>query len=404
MNEQAQAGPPPGDGSGLWFTFGTIGFIVGIFFLNMLSRLGLAPLMPEVERELSLSHTRAGTMFLFISLGYGLGMFFSTFLSARLSHHRQIVVSSSAVGLALLLIARISHPGALSAALLVLGVSGGLYLGSGVAALTSLVQRKNWGKALAVHQLAPNLAYVVAPLAANFFLARYSWRTAFEVYGAASIVLGLIFLCRREVGGFHGQAPSLALFKGLFTDRAIWTLILLFGLSLGVNQGVFAMLPLYLSAERGLDHDWANSLLSLSRAAAFAAPLAAGWVSDRYGLKKTLLVVVSASGLTLLFLALAPSSWLGPALVLQAISCVCFFPLGFVALSQITRPEVRNVAVAVTVPFGHLIGAGLVPTIIGLAGDHGSFTLGLVALGALNLAGLGLLKRLRLDDPAAPAV
>ena len=213
-----------------------------------------------------------------------------------------------------------------------------------------------------MHQLAPNLAYVVAPLAANFFLARYSWRTAFEVYGAASIVLGLIFLLPpRKWAASTARRPAWPCSKAFSPTRAIWTLILLFGLSLGVNQGVFAMLPLYLSAERGLDHDWANSLLSLSRAAAFAAPLAAGWVSDRYGLKKTLLVVVSASGLTLLFLALAPSSWLGPALVLQAISCVCFFPLGFVALSQITRPEVRNVAVAVTVPFGHLIGAGLVP-------------------------------------------
>ena len=83
---------------------GAICFIFTIFFLNMLSRLGLAPFLPNIENELSLTHTDTGALFLFISMGYGIGLFCSTIISAHLSHHRQIAFSAIAVGVSLLLL------------------------------------------------------------------------------------------------------------------------------------------------------------------------------------------------------------------------------------------------------------------------------------------------------------
>jgi hypothetical protein len=57
---------------------GMVGFLFLIFFLNMLSRLGLAPLLPAIAQELELSHAAAGSLFLFVSVGYGSGLFVST--------------------------------------------------------------------------------------------------------------------------------------------------------------------------------------------------------------------------------------------------------------------------------------------------------------------------------------
>lgn len=381
----------------LSFRLGAIIFIASIFYLNMLSRLGLAPLLPDIEQELSLVHAEAGGMFLFVSLGYSIGLFSSTFISARICHQRMISLSSFAVGGALLAFSLSESLLGLRAALTVLGVAGGLYLPSGVSTITSLVRKEDWGKALSIHQLAPNLAYISAPLMADLIMTWFPWRHVVAVYAIASIALGIMFSRNRDAGDFCSMTPSRELIYQMLRDRGIWVLILLFSLALGLNQGVFIMMPLYLTVERGMDPSWANRLLGLSRVAAFAAPLITGWVSDKYGLKRTLYFIVLSCSAAMFLMALAPGEWIGPSLFLQAVTSVCFFPLGFATLSRMTTLESRNVAVALTIPLAHFIGAGVVPTAIGLTGDMGSFNWGLCILGALTLLGLFLLRYLKTE-------
>jgi NNP family nitrate/nitrite transporter-like MFS transporter len=60
--------------------------------------------------------------------------------------------------------------------LILLGLSAGLYFPSGIATLTAMVNSKDWGKALGIHQVAPNLAFVAAPLLAEGLMLWFSWR------------------------------------------------------------------------------------------------------------------------------------------------------------------------------------------------------------------------------------
>ncbi|MBM4308976.1 MAG: MFS transporter, partial [Deltaproteobacteria bacterium] len=80
---------------------GPLLFLVGIFFINFLSRVILSPLMPTVEGDLKIGHDEAGSFFFLITLGYCVGLFFSGFVSSRLEHRRAIIFSSFAVGGAL---------------------------------------------------------------------------------------------------------------------------------------------------------------------------------------------------------------------------------------------------------------------------------------------------------------
>lgn len=385
----------PDDGRALADAGPVVAFIVAIFFMNMLSRLGLAPLMPHIERALPLSHAEAGGLFLLVSLGYGLGLFGSPFLSARFCHRKMIVGSSVAVGLMLVICGWSGTPWSLRLALMGLGMAGGLYLPSGVATLTGVVRKRDWGKVLAIQQLAPNLAYICSPLIAELLMRWYDWRMVLTAYGRTSILLGLIFAASRPTGDFCGTPPRPAVFLSFLRNPATWALILLFSLALGVNQGVFSMMPLYLTAERGLSTTHANKLIFFSRIVAFGAPLLTGWLSDRLGLRRILFSVVMASGVATLLLVASPADWIGAGLILQAVSSVCFFPLGFAVLSRITQKENRNVAVALVIPFAHLLGAGLIPVVIGVAGDAGSFDLGVFLLGGLTLMGLFLIRFLK---------
>ena len=44
--------------------------LTSIFFVNFLSRIILAPMMPRVESDLGISHAEGGSFFLLISTGY----------------------------------------------------------------------------------------------------------------------------------------------------------------------------------------------------------------------------------------------------------------------------------------------------------------------------------------------
>jgi NNP family nitrate/nitrite transporter-like MFS transporter len=75
---------------------------------------------------------------------------------------------------------------------------------------------------------------------------------------------------------------------------------------------------------------------------------------------------------------------------LQAAIAACFFPPAFAALSAIGPPSVRNVAVSLTVPVAFIVGGGLIPALIGMMGDAGSFGLGIGIVGGLIFMGFVL--------------
>ena len=79
-------------------------FLVGMHFLNVVSRIILAPLMPTVEIDLHIGHGEAGSVFLSIALGFSAGLLGSGFLSSRFTHRRTIILSSLTVGGSLLAI------------------------------------------------------------------------------------------------------------------------------------------------------------------------------------------------------------------------------------------------------------------------------------------------------------
>ena len=117
-----------------------------IFFINFTARIIFSPLMPTIEADLSLTHSDAGLLFLLISFGYFIGMLGSGFLSAAVTHKKTISLSSLAVGLTLLPISFSSNKGVLLIGLFVLGLSAGLYLPSGLATLTSIVNPRQWAR------------------------------------------------------------------------------------------------------------------------------------------------------------------------------------------------------------------------------------------------------------------
>ena len=395
------------EGAPLREKINSVAFLVLIFTINMLSRLGLGPLVPRIETDLNLSHSQVGTLFFFLGVGYCLSLVASAFITRYLSHHRLIILSSLTVGLSLIAASLSQGLWGIRLSLTVVGIAGGFYLPSGVATLTSMVRRKDWGKTLAMHQLAPNLAYVASPLLAELILGYSSWRMVLATYGAASICLALsqIKWGHDPMSREEDNCSRTAALGQILRQPYYWALTGLFILAIGVNQGLFHMLSLYMTVERGMDPGHGNHLIALSRVIAFAVPLLVGYLLDRFGTMPVLRTSILASGLALLFMAWVPTPYIWLGLIFQAMTSVVFFPVGFAAMSQVTTARTRNLMVSLTIPPAYLLGGGAVPAGIGMLAEAGRFSLGLIILGGLTLCGLVLASFLKpaLNSPPPDA-
>ena len=366
-----------------WPQLGPVVFLTVLFLINFMARIILSPLLPTIETELGISHGEAGSFFFLISAGYVIALLGSGFLASRSNHRITIVISSAGVGFAVLGISLTSSLWAMCMGLFGLGFAAGLYIPSAIATITSLIERPHWGKAIAVHELAPNLAFFAGPFVAELFLIWSTWRTALSSLGMASLVASIAYFHFGRGGEFAGESPASNAFGLLIRSTSFWIMAVLFGLGVSSTIGVYAMLPLYLVSERRIDLSWANTVVALSRSYGPILGVVGGWVSDRLGPKQTMVMSLTFTGITTLLVGLVATTWISIVVLLQPLLAVWFFPAAFAALAATTPAAARNLAVAFTIPFGYLIGGGMIPTFIGIMGDTGSFAFGFMVTGTL---------------------
>ncbi len=388
-------------GESLGNRLGLVGLCTAIFYFNFLARVVLSPLLPAIEQDLGIRHAAAGNFFLLLSVGYAAALLAAGFLGHRVTHHRLIVFSAVAVGLALFGLAAGRSLPAIHAALLVLGFAGGLYLPSGMSAITAAVAYRHWGMALGMHEIAPALGFLSAPLVSEALLQWFSWRGVLAAVGLASMALGLVFHVFGRGGLFRGDKADLSAVRSVVSPRTFWAMAILFSLAIGASVGVFSMLPLYLVAERGMERACANTLLGLSRIPVLFVAFWAGWFSDRFGPGKTILLVCVFNGVTTILLGTLPGPWVWLAIVAQPMMNVCFFPAGFTILSRFVPPALRGLSISLTMFLSYLAGGGLMPVLIGAAGDLGSFSAAIVTVGAAMLCSSLLLRYLPAETRAS---
>jgi len=372
-------------------------FLVGIGFMNVLSRVIFSPLLLTIKAEFHLSHAQVSSFFMLISAGFSLAMFFSGFLSSKLTHRLVIVLSAVLCGASLIAVSfSISLPG-IRLSLFILGMGAGLYLPSGIATVNSLVVSKDLGKALASHELGPSLAFAAGPILTGLLLNYASWRSILITIGSTNLMMALLFAFWGRGGHFAGLKPNLKNLRPLLAHPSFWIMAALFAIAVGGEQRVYALLPTYLVSEQGLASVSANTIFGISRISVIFTTLISGFFVDRFGIKKSMGVIVIGSGILTALLGLTSGVSLLMVVFLQPVMVTCFFPAGLTALSRIGSTQLTNVIVAMIFPIAYLFGAGVVPSLLGILGESGSFATGFIFLGiALSMSTI-LLPLLKLN-------
>ena len=171
----------------------------------------------------------------------------------------------------------------------------------------------------------------------------------------------------------------------LFTRKALWIITLLWIFASASYNGIYFILPLYLIKERGIDFGYANTLLGISRIGGIFVSILSGFLADRYGYRRILMLSLCAAGLSTIGLSLASNlPQILIALILQATLSLAFFPVGFSLVSKLTPLQERSVAIGVVLSIVAIFGTGTTPFLLGLTADHFSFQIGIFWLGILT--------------------
>ncbi len=379
------------------FSPGPITILMLLVFFNFLSRGLFSPLLPMLEQEFGVPHAQSSSLFLIMAVCFSISMIVSGFLSARLHHRGVLVLYELWVGAALLLCAVSPSFTLLQISVALLGLGAGLYAPSGLASVVNLAGPRHWGKALGIHEMGPNLGLIAAPLIVGLLVPELSWRMLMGAVGILNWINALFYYILGRGGDFAGAPPNVKNLRYIAGNHTFWILTLFFVLAAGSAMGLYSILPTYLISGKEMNASLVNNVIGASRVAALAVIFTAGFLADRFGVKRFLALIMALAGLFAFFLGALEGRLLLAAVFLQPLFVSAFFPVVNTAISAITTPATRNVAWSMVIPFASAIGAGATPAVLGWLGDRGSFDLGFLVLGGMTFFSVLLVPALRLS-------
>lgn len=370
-------------------------FVAFIFFISYTNRAIIGPLLVHMEIDMGLDHAQASSLLAFLSLGQGTGVLLAGFLIALVPPRRMICISLAGAGVSLLLASRGASLGEARLCITLLGLISGLYLPSAMATLGTLVRPESWSMAVSVHELAPAVSFIFAPILAESAAAAYGWQGGMQLMGGVSLCTALLFLFLGKGGRETVERPSVAGTLAGLRQPVFWIFIWLFGLSIGTEFAPYSVLPLSLTAEQGLGSAEASQLLSISRLPAPFMVLLGGWAVGRLGIRKSLLLYLVVQGAALIALGI-PHETVGTAgvlaaMLLQSLSAGFVFPALFTLFAESFPRGRQPMFLSLSLPVASYMGGGLVPYLLGLSGDCMTFAFGYGMFGLACFATIPLL-------------
>jgi len=347
-------------------------------FLNIMARIIFPPMTPFICEEMNLCHADIGNLFFILSVGFAITLFGSQFLSSRISHKMTVIFSLLSTGFALVITSYAESFQFFRLSLFLVGLCSGFFIPSAVAMLREGVATQHLGKAFGIFATAQSVAFILSPIIVRSIIGVYSWKEILNGFGLISSIISVILFFLFKQGNEKGEPITIAFVRSVFSWPSFWILLILLCLANGLNIGIYNMAPDYFQRHNLLDKDAVHQLIVIARVLSFGTAIVAGVVADRFGLKRSMVLsLVFCGALTSLMGAMNPSSSLA-LFTLQSPVAACLMPLIHFAIATIVPPEKNSTIVSLIAPFGFLMGAGVVPQLLGFLGDFNLYAQGFV--------------------------
>ena len=354
-----------------------------LWFLNYSTRSAFSPILPLIEDTLFLSHGQAGGFFTSLSIGFSLSMLISGRFASVWGYKKTVVTGFLGIGLVFLGIQWVENYTTFHLLFFFLGFSTGSYIPAILPIITETYDSRHWGKAIGIHDSAASFSIFAIPILVTFGLQFLSWRRLLLILGIAALLLPIYFWKisiepKREMFRQEGR------FIDLFKRKTVWVMGILSTFASGSSFGVYSILPLYLIKERGIDFNYANTLLGISRIGGVFVSILIGYLTDHFGYRKMMMFSLLMTGLSTIGLSLASTlPLILITLILQALLSISYFPACFAAISKLTSLSERSMMTGVILSIAVIFGMGITPFVLGVTADHFSFQVGIFWLGVL---------------------
>ena len=360
-----------------------VSFVSAIFLLTYLNRAMFGPLLGYIETEFTVNHVQSTELLLYISLGYAFSTFLSGFTCSWFKPRHIVSLAITMCGIVLIFMAKTTDFTIFRLLFLLLGFSAGQYFNAGLSTLRSLVIPKDWGKTIAVHELGPNVSFVLGPLLIGFGANAIGWRDTVFAMGCLSCFVGAAFFIKGKGGDYAPQPVSLSGVGKALKDPKIWLFAWLFGLGVGGEFAPFSVLTLFMESELAFSPDKATLLLTTSRLLTPVAVLYGGYITAKFSTKSILIVCCTMNALGMLLMAIhwEPAFIVG--IFIQPLATAISFPPIFTLLAESFSAEDQPMLLALTIPVASTLGAGIVPQMLGYFGDTSGFGTGFTVLAVL---------------------
>ncbi len=355
-----------------------------LWFIVYSTRTVFSPILPLIEDTLFLTHGKAGGLFTSLSIGYSLTLLMANRLASVWGFKKTVVIGF--VGICLVFFGFQWTESYFSFHILffLLGATTGTYIPSILSIITETYDHKHWGKAIGFHDSAASLSIFAVPILMAFGLNYLSWKRLLLIFGIASLILPTFFW-KVSIEPKHEASRQRGRYIDLLKSRTTWVMGILWIFASASCIGVYSILPLYLIKGRGIEFSVANTLFGISRIGGIFASIFIGFLTDRYGYRRMLILSQITAGLSTIGLSLASAlPLIMITLILQATLSLTFFPVGLVSLSKLTPLSERSLTIGVIVSFGMIFGMGISPFLLGLIADYFNFQTGIFWLGILT--------------------
>jgi NNP family nitrate/nitrite transporter-like MFS transporter len=366
-----------------------------LWFLNFSTRAIFSPILPLIEDSLSISHGAAGGLFTSLSIGYSLTLLIAGRFASIWGYKKTVVFGFMGTGLVLIGFQWAESYIASHILFFLLGFVTGSYLPSILPIITETYDYRHWGKTIGFHDSAASFSIFSIPLLVAFGLHYLSWKNILLILGIVSLLLPIYFWKisvepKKELSEQKGRALL------LFKRKTVWIIGFLWIFAAGSALGLYSILPLFLVKERLIDFHLANSLFGISRIGGVFVSILIGFLIDRYGYRKMLVLGIIMTGLSTIGLSLASTlPMIVTALILQATLSLAFFPIGMSTISKLTPLSERAMVTGVIISIGMIFGVGFVPFLLGVIADHLNFQIGILGLGILTTLSSLMVRFLR---------
>jgi predicted MFS family arabinose efflux permease len=340
------------------FAIGTEGFMI-------------APLLPRLAGDLSVSVAEAGQLVTVFALTYAFSSPILTALTGGLNRRRLLVFSMIGFAAANVFAFASRDYWTLMAARVLLAVAAGLYVPNANALAGALVSPERRGSALAIVSGGTSIAVALGVPLGSMIGAKFGWRMMFAGVGVLALIatLGLLAGLAGDVGS-KLHVTGLRERIGAIRQPGVLRTLLVTTLWATGAYTVYTYIATFLSATAGIEGSDLSVVLFAWGLSAAIGIFAGGVLTDKHGSEPVIVLGLALMALAFASLSasatfLSKAAALGPvmvAIVVWGLSAWAFFPAQQTRLIGVAGIRVAPIALSLNASFmflGFSLGAAL---------------------------------------------